>query len=84
MAHDDKKDCVVFRHPRHDPDAAYNPNYRPPEPEVEFTGTQAECDAYVTRQNEAHDYANPGMFDAPRPQREVRRLRPSYRDTDPL
>ena len=80
----DEKDCVVFEHPRHDPDAGWNPNYRPPEPEVEFSGTEAECNAYVERRNRDHDYANPGMFDAPPPMLEVRRSRLSYRDTDPL
>jgi hypothetical protein len=84
MARDDEKDCVVFRHPRVDPDAGWNPNYRKPEPQAVFTGTQAECDAYVKRRIEEHDYANPGMFDAPRPLLEVRRSHPSYRDTDPL
>lgn len=67
MAQQDKKDCVVFRTPRYDPEEAYSPNFRPPEPVVEFTGTEAECKAYMERRISDHDYANPGMFDAPRP-----------------
>jgi hypothetical protein len=79
-----EKDCVVFRHARTYGDAGLDPNYDPPDPVVEFTGTQAECEAFVDRQNEDHDFANPGMFDSSPSRREVRRTRPSYRDTDPL
>lgn len=79
----DERDCVVYEHPRQDEYAGYS-SEPPAEPKVVFTGTQAECDGYIKREYENHDLGNPGMFDAPRPNLEVRRTRPAYRDTDPV
>jgi|GEM_PF-6096763 len=75
---------IVFRHPQIDPDEYANPNFRPPEPEAVFSGTPAECAAYIERTNHNHDLDHPDLSGPSRPRLEIRRPRQRYGDTEPV
>jgi hypothetical protein len=78
-----KRSCGVFLHSVIDPEAAYNPRYKAPEPTLQFVGTEDECVAYKQRLEQSRD-AYRGLADYPVPWYEIRELGSTYRDTRSL